>query len=134
MRNLDLSLEDRHFLEKEKICFRLKAQAKDFSLKGRHFLTDVETWPNPSEGPCLASPKSESFALKSSSSRMLDVLKSRNISCIRKGIINCFTEPMKADAKCYIQSRNHPQRYKNNSRSKRHKGTWSSPYHFLKTK
>jgi len=44
-------------------------------------LTDVDTWLSPSGGPCLASPKSESFALKSSSSRMFDVLKSRNISC-----------------------------------------------------
>lgn len=53
----------------------------NFSRENKDFLTDVETWPAPSEGPCLASPKSESFELKSSSSRMLDALKSRNISC-----------------------------------------------------
>ena len=44
--------------------------------------TDVETWLDPAAGPCLARPKSDSFAVKSSSRRTLDVLKSRNISYI----------------------------------------------------
>lgn len=43
-------------------------------------LTDVETWLSPAAGPCRASPKSESFALKSSSRRIFDGLKSRNIN------------------------------------------------------
>jgi len=54
---------------------------KKRTWKRKELLTDVETWPSPSGGPCLASPKSESFALKSESSRTLDALKSRNISC-----------------------------------------------------
>lgn len=43
-------------------------------------LTDVEIWLSPAAGPCRASPKSESFALKSSSRRIFDGLKSRNIN------------------------------------------------------
>lgn len=54
---------------------------KKRTWKRKELLTDVETWPSPSGGPCLASPKSESFALKFSSSRTLEALKSRNISC-----------------------------------------------------
>ena len=43
--------------------------------------TAVETWVNPSGGPNLASPKSDSFAFHCSSRRMFEDLKSRKIIC-----------------------------------------------------
>ena len=48
--------------------------------KVQRILTAVETCVRPSIGPSLASPKSESFGLKFSSSNTLEALKSRYIT------------------------------------------------------
>ena len=50
-----------------------------YEVKSTH--TAVETWVSPADGPSLASPKSESFALNSSSSRTFEALKSRYLTC-----------------------------------------------------
>lgn len=50
-----------------------------YEVKSTH--TAVETWVSPADGPSLANPKSESFALNSSSSRTFEALKSRYMTC-----------------------------------------------------
>lgn len=66
------------------------------SSKVYNSLTAVETWDLSPVGPSLASPKSESFGLKSSSNSTFEVLKSRYITWpfmnVNKNLISLHNE------------------------------------------
>ena len=61
-------------------------QSEIINVKNNFWLikvhTAVETWVRPSVGPCLAKPKSDNLAFQFSSNRMLDVFRSRKMTCI----------------------------------------------------
>lgn len=73
-------------LEMKRQLWCIEPHMKEIKFQGaisrlRETRTPVVTWLFPMSGPCLASPKSESFGLNSSSSNTLAVLKSRKITC-----------------------------------------------------